>query len=125
MHIREKSEKLFSALFNEITSQSKESDGNIYVEKAKELLAQDGFDFRGTEEHGPCKVAVFEHNATNEQLLILYPNGLTMLDQGGQDIGYPLIVREGSEEVEYLADYIAEKIWQDHSKSTGPKMFLG
>lgn len=125
MHIREKSEKLFSALFNEVTSASKESSGNIYVEKAKEFLKQDGFDFLATEEQGPFKIAVFEHSTTNEQLLILYPNGLTMFDKNGEDIGYPLLLREGSEEAGYLADYIAEKLWQYQSKSTGPKMIPG
>jgi hypothetical protein len=125
MHIREKSEKLFSALFNEVTSASNESSGNIYVEKAKEFLKQDGFDFLGIEEKGPFKIALFEHNTTNEQLLILHPNGITMFDGSGQDIGYPLLIRESSEEAGYLADYLSEKLWHDQSKSTGPKMFPG
>jgi hypothetical protein len=69
-------------------------------------------------------MVLFEHRDTNEQVVLLFPNGLAMLNQNGEEIGYPLIV-DSSREVRYLADFISEKLWQGKSVSSGPKMFPG
>lgn len=128
MDVKERSQKLLDE-FNEearVTLESKYNTQNHFVNKALDLLEEEGFSIHDESGNGPYSGVLLSNQDTEEAVIVLYPNGMMAFDDKGNEF-MPLIFRGPIKSMEtpepdFLVDYIAEKLWNDQTKSTGYKV---
>jgi len=128
MDIKDKSRKLVTELFNDAALETRaENSGldGVLIQKAVELLQEDGFEMIAADAVGPFRAVLLKNEQSGREAAILYPNGFAAVDAQGNEM-FPVLLRDpengaGKGEPEFLADYVAGKMWNDKTKSTGVK----
>lgn len=103
---------------------------NVVVNKALDLLEADGFAVAEKQKAGFADILLLINATSGQQAVITYVNALALLDEAGHDVSAPLIFMADAgqtelPEPEFVADYVAAKLWDEQTPSTGKKMTFG
>lgn len=127
--IEERTKDIFNAVSaaEQDALDTKFQTSNVVVNKALDLLESDGFAVFEKQKAGFADILLLVNDSNGEQAVITYVNAFALLDEAGHDVSAPLIfMAEAGQtalpEPEFVADYVAQKLWDEKTPSTGKKM---